>query len=182
MTTQIHIRDARGAPAIGETYLVNAIRMQGAWWPILGHPHADRWMPDFHHAHFDSRFLAPWQLTIIKRILLSDMMKGLGSYSGPLTWQEYIRVTGIDATGKETSTQPFKCEREIIPWEGPANTGLRYLLKGRSKCPVAIVDGAPHCPHQKLPLASVWDGKSKTVRCPLHGLEVDMTACLVPHG
>jgi len=77
----------------------------------------------------------------------------------------------LAANERPAEYRRFTCLRDLPPWRGPA----RHFLAPTDHCAKARwTDGKPYCPHQGLQLAQFWDGKTETIRCPLHGLLIDM--------
>ncbi len=174
-------------------------------WPVYGPAHIDNtrapspqlsadFLRRFLHAphfHVDPRFLTPEMEDALaaqwsnnrqsmkpgKAVLLDsehpDHIKaaltfGLGNLAG---W------------APRPALRPMKCVRSVVRWDVGARdrewiSEHKYTLDFGSPQPaIQSEDGLPMCPHHALNLHCVWDGVSETVRCPMHGLEVDMRGC-----
>lgn len=194
--------ELRGWPTVGETYLVPHVLWprhempRDPWVPIYGEKHTDFEDDEIEHVHVDPRFITAEQeetfatfwrsyeqfhhLLTLRKSKHSDGIKGALGFAPP------VHPTFVP------KWLPRVCRYERIKWDvsgaGDADyhaseddliAAKRFMAKvreGRS-IKAKVSDGRPLCPHQGFDLTAVWDGKSKTVRCPLHGMKVDVSRC-----
>lgn len=156
-----------GPPIVGEDYLVPCIKVGRYFQPVFGGAHIDHVRPELEHYHPDRRFLS-------EEIVSGYSPKGalpFGVYNPcALTWHNKMQGVVIEA-GDPPEYQPLTCLRELPEWCGVAPP----WLSANDACAKARWKGGnPYCPHQGLQLAQFWDGETEVIRCPLHGLQVDM--------
>lgn len=162
------VDELESPPIVGEDYLVLSIQVGRYFQPVFAVAHADHVDPDFEHYHPDRRFLS-------EEIVSGYSPKALQFFGiiNPFepSWHQNLQNKGLSANERPAEYRRFTCLRDLPPWRGPA----RHFLAPTDHCAKARwTDGKPHCPHQGLQLAQFWDGEAETIRCPLHGLLVDM--------
>lgn len=182
-----------GWPIVGRTYLVPCTRLpDGKMLPTYGPEHQCFEHEPGPHFHVDPRFLTEadeeyLELTWLYRPKTLD--------GEPITRSKHppalqCALSGTIAMNKDSVRQwvPRVCRYERVLWDAKARdaywhkghiphmVGKRYMpgtpIDGTIK--VVMKQGKPTCPHRGFDLRTVWDGESKTVRCPLHGICVDM--------
>ncbi len=163
------VEELDGPPIVGEDYLVLSIDVWDEFCPVFGGAHIDHWIPHIEHYHLDRRFLS-------ERIVRAwGSQTHLGEYVGisdaSVPWNVKIQGTAIDAKGASAQYRRFTCLRELPQWHGKA---LEVMSPSDTCAKARWIGGKPHCPHQGTPLAQFWDGKAEVIRCPVHGLLVEM--------
>lgn len=197
------ITDLTTWPTVNAVYLVPHVywpehEMPGdPWVPIYGEKHTDFEDDVIEHVHVDPRFISEiqerqfaafWQhykafhhLLALRKSKHPDGVKGALGFAPPVP-AHFV-----------PQWKPRVCRRSRVQWDvagaGDADyhaseddrvAALRFMAKvreGQSIKASTAQDGRPRCPHQQFDLTAVWDGKSRFVRCPLHGMKVDMSRC-----
>lgn len=187
------VTSLRGWPEVGKTYLVAAIWAGYGWVPVFPDPHTDDELPCVHW-HVDARFLpaaveaffaAQWPGYLanlrklgVQREVVAELPLPIGVRIA--TTMGYADVTGDNPI--RSVLRPMVCRYATIQWDGPPRDHYWNPKKYLPNAPrdgslkaIRSSDGRPLCPHQKVDLTCVWDGQSSHVRCPLHGLLVDVS-------
>lgn len=189
------VASLRRWPVVGKTYRVTSLWAGYGWVPVFPEPHTDQEITD-PHWHVDARFLTP-ELEAIFAAAWPGFLEALKRKGvvreavAELPLSDGLKVainTGFsDPTGMnppKVELRPMVCRYSAVQWDGPPRDHYWdkrvYLPKAPRDGTLKAVrssDGRPLCPHQKFDLTCVWDGKSSHVRCPLHGLEIDVSNC-----
>lgn len=168
-------------PRPGQSYWVPTFQTQlnglrSMAWPVLFPIQVDDWNKELLHFHFDARFLTEEQIEAMRLSLSPNDRPDI--YSPDMPEREMaIRGQVFDLEQHEGPREPqwryLECQRLPMPFTGGC---IKYLKDKQGGKPVQCVmrNGTPFCPHQRTALLGFWDGQSQTVRCPMHGLEVDM--------
>lgn len=163
------VEELDGPPIVGEDYLVPSIDVWDEFCPVFGVSHIDHWLPEVEHYHLDRRFLS-------ERIVRAwssqpHLDEAFGFSDASIPWNVKLQTVAIDAKRPSAQYRRFTCLRELPEWGGKA---LRFVSPNDTCTKARWIDGKPHCPHQGTPLAQFWNGKAEVIRCPVHGLRVDM--------
>jgi len=190
------VQSLRGWPEVGATYLVPTIRLEQfgllSDWPVFPKPHGDEIAPTILHYHLDPRFITDDQ-----RIVLVADWESPTAHANPnfamfdnSALEAHNRAAlcfGIAPRRGEPLPRPrlraMVCRYAAVRWEGHRrDLHWRHFWKymgGADEPFPAIIsnDGRPLCPHQQIDLSVVWDGREDYVRCPAHGLLIDVREC-----
>ena len=191
------ITDIDGWPTVGETYLVLCARMpDGKVLPTYGPAHQCFDHEPGPHYHVDPRFLTVQDEEYME---MGWRYRPHTLNREPISYSKHpdalkAALSGTIAMNEDSVRQwlPRVCRYRRVLWDAKArdanwNKGHLPHMVGKRYIPGTPVDGKlraiikngkPTCPHQGFDLRTVWDGKSRTVRCPLHGIRVDMSRCL----
>ena len=182
------VTELRGWPEVGKTYLVTCIWVGRGWYPVHPNSHSDDEGP-VPHWHVDPRFISEEmerQLALSWPAFLDALPEGQREPFMESAHPDGLKVAlcmGLfnPAGGYRTRLLPLVCRHAAVQWDMPARDEYwqkaKYLPQARrdgSLKAIRSADGRPLCPHQKFDLTCVWDGQSSHVRCPLHGLLVDV--------
>lgn len=164
------VDELEGPPIVGEDYLVLSIELGLYYYqPVSTVAHIDHIVPGFGHYHLDRRFVSEEVVSSC-----SPQPMGILGIRNPFepSWNRKLQRLYVEAEDRPPAEyRRFTCLRELPPWQGIAEAWLSpndTCTKARWR------DGKPYCPHQGVPLAQFWDGEAEVIRCPIHGLLVEM--------
>jgi len=185
----------KGWPEVGKTYLVPSVWTGGSFFPVFPDGHTDDEMPTMHW-HVDARFVtegqeaelaANWKPYLASLRKIGVRREAAAELSLPDALKCALMMGFSDPTGNNrvaVQLRPMVCRYACVPWDAPPRDHYWIEKKYLPRAPrdgtlkaIRSADGRPICPHQKFDLTCVWDGKSSHVRCPMHGLLIDVSAC-----
>lgn len=201
------VTDLREWPEVGQVYLVPTVHTEHcgllADWPVFQDARSDKMVvPDYNldeefirnflrapHFHPDPRFMTARQDEALARQWrkrLPTMAPGMAvmlesAHPDHLKGALSFGIGGMSEDVSPMMMKPLECTRQLVLWDvAPRGEewDVTWSEKGLSQKVVVSKSGLPLCPHHGLNLHCVWDRKSQAVRCPMHGLEVDMSGAL----
>lgn len=197
------VETLKGPPVKGRTYLVQCAHAEFAglkdWWPVHPGPMVDNFNGNDTklensppHYHLDPRFFSNTQRKSASAMWadfcdkVPDEGKAVLRQSRNPAWMcaamSYAIATHPifrpeESTVDAVEHRPLICRLPIYEWDVPARDrhwNVKPITGKGDNIPAIVSKGRPRCPHNGMDLSGFWDGKSDAVRCPLHGLEVDM--------
>jgi hypothetical protein len=192
----VKVQSLTGWPEVGTTYFVPTVNLEHCGllsdWPVFPKPHGDEIAPTLPHYHCDARFISDEQ-----RIALVTAWEATLPHTDPImavldnsALEMHNRAAlwfGVGPRFGQPLPRPrlkaMVCRHAAVRWDGTRrDLNWRHFWKymGAADEPFpAIVsnDLRPICPHQQIDLTVVWDGRESYVRCPAHGLLIDVREC-----
>ena len=187
----------KGWPEVGETYLVPFAQLpNGKLLPTYGKMHRCFDHDPLPHYHIDPRFLTEADEDYLAQEWAES---AYALRNEPISQSQHPdalkgALSGTISFNKDSVRRllPRRCrygrvEWDVLPRDANWHQGHFPHMRDKRYVPgtavdstvsAIIKDGRPRCPHQGFDLTCVWDGKSSYVRCPLHGLKVDMSKCV----
>lgn len=170
----------REPPVVGRYYMVPCVRW--SWyglvrdWPVNGPLHHDREGIGFAevHYHIDGRFLTEREARLAFQVRWDGVVNNLNAT--PLA---NLRGRGPFAQGMPV--QPTlvrkRCSRSTYGFDVPGHMTKSWGLPERYGAPAPAIcrkDGRKLCPHRKVDLSQFPADANGLVKCPLHGLLVQV--------